>query len=856
MTSSQSFSSEPSNDPSLTDVLDESLVGSYIIQDGIFTYVNNTFAEMFGYDVDEIIDEKSPSALTAPKDRELVEDRIQRRLDGREKSIRYSFSGLRKDGSTFEAEVRGTASSYNEEPAIIGTVRRANRSDRAEEVIEELAWGVANHTGRAFFRLLVVHLASCLKLELAYVGEYHVQNNQAETLAFYRDGQLDDDYHFNSDHPTARQILRSDTVQYRNGKIEFPNDDFFQKFDGEGFYGTTLIDSVGNVVGIIWVMSRSPFDDSELIRDVLQIFADRAGAEIERSRTASARDRSEAKYRNVFDSVQDGILILDPSTGDVLEANHQCRNVFDVDPDRLVGSNLSSWVAEESSFSSESFLKWAEESRDNDKKQFEWKFRDGQEESFWGEVTVNLIELGHEPCLVTVVRDVNLRVRTEDAFTNPPPLDPVTDTASRSYFYQELDTSLAQRGSDRRTAVLFLDIDDYKQVNNTFGRDIGDRVLENITQQMQSRLGDKGIISRWGGDEFAVLLPEVLDVPNAESIARELLDVFEERISIAGEQFHLDASLGIAVHPDHAEEPGTLVSNAELAMFTAKDTTGNTYKVFSNESSQTIQNQFLLETDLRRALEHQEFEVHYQPQFDLMSGRISGVEALIRWRHPEQGFLQPKEFIPLAESRGLIEEIDEMVMREAVQVVRFLNEDYEKNIRLSVNLSSSHFSDPDLVDLIRPIIVGSGLDPEQMVLEITETVAMKDVGFTSQLLTELKELGIRIGLDDFGTGYASFSKLSRLPIDLLKVDRSLVSLMGTREEEFEVIKIIEPLARELDLKLIAEGIETENQLELLRNWGCGEGQGFLFSKALPNLNLQQMVEAGITLDQTLNRTFT
>jgi len=522
----------------------------------------------------------------------------------------------------------------------------------------------------------------------------------------------------------------------------------------------------------------------------------------------------------------------------------------------LIGDNLSSLVAERSSFSSDNFLHRAEESRNNDQRQFEWKFRDGQGGSFWGEVTVNIIEPGHRPHLVTVVRDVNLRVRTEDAFTNPPPLDPFTDTASRAYFHQELDASLENRPSDRRTAVLVLDIDDYKQVNNTFGREIGDRVLDNLTERMQSRLGDKGIISRWGGDEFAILLPKVLDVPNSESIARELLDVFENRITIAGEAFHLDASLGIAVHPVHAEEAGELVSNAELAMFSAKDTIGNTYRVFSTDTSRTIQNQFRLETDLRRALERNEFEVHYQPQFDLTDGRISGVEALIRWRHPEQGFLYPKEFIPLAESRGLIEDIDEMVIREAVEVVRSLNEDYDRRLRLSVNLSSSHFSDPDLKNIIEPIVEESGLDSDRVVLEITETVAMKDVGFTSQLLNELKDIGIRIGLDDFGTGYASFSKLSRLPIDLLKVDRSLVSLMGTREEQFEVIKIIEPLARELDLNLIAEGIETEKQLDLLRKWGCGEGQGFLFSKPLPNLNLQQVMESGVSLEDTLDRSFT
>lgn len=847
--------SQLESNPVLADVLDQSIVGTYVIQDDRFVYVNGTFADWFGYAPDEIIDDKSPLDLTAPKDRDRVREKIESRMDGREVSLRYTFTALRKDGSTFEADVHGTISTYGDRPAIIGTLRRADRSNRAEKVIEELAWGVANHTGKAFYRLLVVHLASCLNLEFAFIGEYEPDAGGVETLSFYNDGTLDDDYEYPVDHPACQEILRSDSTRYENGKLDFPNDDFFQAFDGEAFFGTTLINSVGEVVGLIWVMSRSPFDDPELIRDVLHIFADRAGAEIERARTDTERRVTEEKYRLVFNSVKDGIVVLDSLDGTVLDANDPCCEMFGMDREELTGSNVKSLLVNPSEISVRSLLENARESGNGSQKKYELQFESSSGESFWGEVSLNRVDFGPDRRVLAVVRDVNLRVKTDEAFTNPAPLDPMTDAPSRSYFYHELESSLEKPTENRSTAVLFLDIDNYKKVNNTFGREIGDRVLNDITRRMQSRLGDKGIISRWGGDEYVVLLPEVLDVPNTESVARELLDIFESPVDVAGEQFHLTASLGLGMYPDHAEDTGELVSNAELAMFKAKEKTGNTYRVFTEEASRTVRNQFRLESELREALEKNQFEVHYQPQFDLAGGTVTGAEALIRWRHPEKGFLEPQEFIPLAESRGFIERIDEMVLGEASDAMESLNRDYDRSMRLSVNVSPNHFTEPHLHEIVRTSLSASGLAPEQLVLEITETVAMKDVEFTSKLLNELKQLGIRIALDDFGTGYASFSSLSRLPIDVLKIDRSLVSLIGSREEEFEVIKIIRPLAEELGLKVIAEGIETENQLQLLRDWHCSEGQGFLFCRPLPNLAFQQFIESEVTLGESLDRSF-
>lgn len=834
--------------PDLKSLLDQSIVGTYIIQRGEFVYVNETLADWFGYSPDEIIDGKGPLDLTAGEDRQKVQQKIRERQEGETQTVRYSFTALRKDGSTFEADVQGTLTKYNGEQAIIGTLRRKRSTNQAEEVIEDLAWGVANHTGKAFYRLLVVHLASCLNLDYAYIGEYVTRPERMKTLAFFNNGELDDSFTYDIDHPSCQEILKSDSCRYQSAKLDLPNDNLFAKFDAEGFYGKTLINAEGKVLGIIWVMSQKPIKNFELTQDVLQIFADRAGAEIDRSRTHTEKERSEEKYQLVFNAVNDAIVLFNPETGNILNVNNKSCEMFKHHKDELIDSNIELLTTEGSQYNRDRFLQNVNSSLHGDHQQFEWKWRSGDDSEFWGEVTLNHVDFGSEQHVLAVIRDVNLRIQTENILNNPNPLDPVTDSTSRSYFYQELEKAMSS-ASDHNTAVLFLDIDSFKQVNNMFGREIGDRVLRDLAEEMQSRLGDKGILSRWGGDEFIILLPDVLDLPQTTSIAREILDIFETPLSIAGEKVHLTASLGMAMHPTHGEESGELVSSADLAMDKAKEEKGNTYQVLEEDDSRTVQRQFELERDLHNAIENNEFEVHYQPQFDLQTEEISGLEALIRWQHPERGFLKPKEFIPVAETTGLILDIDRHVITEAANALRTWNEESEIERQLNVNISPYQFEQGELDGIVTRALEESNLEPSKLTLEITETVALKDVEYTGQILNDLQETGVKIALDDFGTGYASFSNLSRLPLDIIKVDRSLVSLIGAKEEEFEVIKIINPLAEELGLEVIAEGVETEKQLELLKKWGCDQVQGYLLSKPLPNLNVQDLLVNNITLPE-------
>ncbi|MFB6344785.1 MAG: diguanylate cyclase domain-containing protein, partial [bacterium] len=686
--------------PDLTSVLDQSIVGTYIIQDGNFVYVNEKLADWFGFDRDEIINNKGPLDLTAPEDRQMVQQKIRERQEGRKESVKYSFTAQRKDGSTFQAKVHGTLSKFEEGEAIIGTLRKKQNTTQAEEVIEDLAWGVANHTGKAFYRLLVVHLASCLNVNYAYIGEFLPEDERMKTLAFYRNGELDDSFTYDIDHPSCQEILKSDTFRLKSAKLDYPNDDLFEPHDAEGFYGKTLINSEGDILGIIWVMNEEPMQNFELTQDVVQIFADRAGAEIDRSRTHTQKQLSEEKYQLVFNSVNDAIVLFNQETGKILNVNDKSSEMFECSKNELIDVDLDVLTPNDSQYNRQRFMAKVNSSLDGDSQQFEWKWRTRNDQEFWGEVTLNQVDFNSQTHVLAVIRDVNLRIQTEDLLNNPNPLDPVTDSTSRSYFYQELQESI-DSDSDHKTAVLFLDIDSFKQVNNMFGREIGDRVLRDLAEEMQSRLGDKGIVSRWGGDEFVILLPDVMDLPQTTSIAREILDIFETPMSIAGENVHLTASIGMAIHPTHGDESGDLVSAADLAMFKAKEIKGNAYKVLEEEDSQTVRRQFELERDLHTAIANDQFEIHFQPQFDLATERITGLEALIRWRHPERGFLKPKEFIPLAETTGLILDIDRFVMTEAAGHVHAWNQEFDTDLNLSVNISPYQFEEGQLGDMVK-----------------------------------------------------------------------------------------------------------------------------------------------------------
>jgi diguanylate cyclase (GGDEF)-like protein len=448
---------------------------------------------------------------------------------------------------------------------------------------------------------------------------------------------------------------------------------------------------------------------------------------------------------------------------------------------------------------------------------------------------------------LAIVRDITERKRTEERVFRLAYHDILTGLLNRNSFKEHLTQALAQaQRHGRYVATLFLDLDRFKRINDTFGYKVGDLLLQSVAERIREgvRKGDKPArnvdsVSRLGGDEFTILLPEISHVQDSAKVAKRILETVSSPIIIAGHEIFITGSIGITVYPMDGEDPDTLLKNADAAMYSAKEQGRNNYQFYSEAMNASSFKRLSLENALRKALDRQEFVLYYQPQVHIDSGKIVGMEALLRWKHPEIGTVPPGDFIPLAEETGLIVPIGEWVLDTACIYNKALQKMGLPPRRMAVNISSVQFRPGKLVATITHALKVSGLDARWLEIELTESAIMKNMEESSGILRELKLMGLRVAIDDFGTGYSSLAHLKRFPLDILKIDRSFIrDIPGDRDNEAIAAAII-AMAQSLNLEVIAEGVETEDQFSFLRDHGCGALQGFMFSPALPG---EEMIE--------------
>jgi diguanylate cyclase (GGDEF)-like protein/PAS domain S-box-containing protein len=431
--------------------------------------------------------------------------------------------------------------------------------------------------------------------------------------------------------------------------------------------------------------------------------------------------------------------------------------------------------------------------------------------------------------------EVTERKRVEDRLLHHALHDPLTGLPNRHLFMERLGRALMrfQRREGGLFAVLFLDLDRFKVVNDSLGHHVGDELLQVIAERLRASVRLNDTVARFGGDEFAVLLEELVDADEATQIAGRLGQTLSAPVNLGGYEVFTSASIGIALCSSGLDRPEYLLRNADVAMYRAKGSGASRYEVFDRAMHAQAMTRLQLETDLRRALVREEFRLRYQPIVSLKTGRITGVEALVRWQHPDRGLTSPGEFIPVAEETGLIIPLGAWVLGEACrQLAVWRREFRHARIALSVNLSAKQFGQADLVERIRDVLRESALDPRHLKLEITESAIIDNPGSAGAMLAQLKELGIQVQMDDFGTGYSSLSSLHSLPLDGLKIDRSFVSRMPENSATRQMVRTIALLARGLDLAVVAEGVETAEQLDDVRAMGCDYAQGYLIAPPL------------------------
>ncbi|MCL4499161.1 MAG: EAL domain-containing protein [Chloroflexi bacterium] len=460
------------------------------------------------------------------------------------------------------------------------------------------------------------------------------------------------------------------------------------------------------------------------------------------------------------------------------------------------------------------------------------------------EIHARIVDFDGRKVVAGIARDISERKQAEEMIKRMAYYDPLTGLPNRALFIDRLKVALAHAKRNReRLAIMFLDLDDFKSINDTLGHVLGDELMREVAERLRSLMRESDTVARLGGDEFTLLLSPVNHEDDAETVAERILDALAPSFKLHDHEFHVTASVGIALFPGDGRTVESLLKNADSAMYRAKEQGRNNYQVYTPAMNAGAKTRLALETSLRHALERDEFVLHYQPQVNIETGRVVGIEALIRWNHPERGLIQPLDFIPLAEETGLIVPIGVWVLRTTCEQNKAWQTAGLQPVRVSVNLSARQFQQQNLVETVTRILDETGLDPGYLELEITESIAMRNAKRTIKTLASLKEKGVLIAIDDFGTGYSSLSYLKRFPIHTLKIAEAFVHDVGGNPDSAAIASTIIALAKNLKLNTVAEGVETEEQLAFLRERRCHEMQGFLFSHPVPGKDIPMLLDA-------------
>lgn len=553
---------------------------------------------------------------------------------------------------------------------------------------------------------------------------------------------------------------------------------------------------------------------------------------------------SEERFRALVQNASDLIGILEQS-GFVRYESPSHRRVLGHAADELVGKSFLELVhPEDRALVSAALRALIDQPGEIVTLEYRRRHRDGG----WTFVESTASNLLAHPAVAGIVlnsHDITDRKKSEERLLHDALHDELTGLPNRALFMDRLKGSMerSRREPARLTIVLFLDIDRFKIVNDSLGHLVGDELLKQLAESLTAALRPTDTIARIGGDEFAILLDGARDAADAEQIAARIHDLLTAPITLRGHEIFLTASLGIAVHSADYERPEDLLRDADTAMYRAKSMGPACHVLFNRGMHQLVMARLQLETDLRRALERGQLQVHYQPFIDLRTGEVSGFEALIRWKHPRHGMILPDEFLSVAEETGLIVPIGRFVLEESCRCIRELQIRHpeHRRLRLSVNLSNKQFFQADLFDQVRRALLSSGLEADCFGLEITEGVIIQHAESANTRFSRLKSLGIQLYLDDFGKGYSSLNYLHRFPMDILKIDRSFVSRFEEAEGNRAILETIVKLAHQLGMEVVAEGIQTAAQVKKLRSLGCEYGQGYLFSKPVPESEMEDLL---------------
>lgn len=634
-----------------------------------------------------------------------------------------------------------------------------------------------------------------------------VTNTQAETLEWYS-RQVDPDF-------VALLDAAADASAFYVGEASSAN-----VTAGAGAFGTTVLAGVLIAV-LIWFFER----------------ARRLAYRRLTEQREHALLQSEQKFRSLVQNTADIITVIN-ADGTIRYVSPQVQRALGYDPEALIGKNLSELIHPDELDRAARLLTNAVRKRDAT---VSGDFRIQHARGYWLYLETlgnNLTDTPGVNGIILTSRDISERWMLEEQLAHQAFHDSLTGLPNRALFMDRLAhalTRVGRRDEPSTVAVLFLDLDNFKVVNDTLGHKAGDQLLSAVAERIQYCTRDGDTVARLGGDEFTVLLEDIVDAQDAVRMAERLAERLQEPFTINDEKVFCSASMGIAIGSSSRDHPEDLLRNADIAMYDVKNHQKAHYAIFDTDMNLLAWKRLRVESELRTAIEQGQFRVYYQPIVHLATRKIMGVEALVRWQHPEHGLILPGEFVPVAEETGLIVPVGRWVLAQACKDVQAWLEAGQcpADLILSVNFSPRQFRHPQMVPDTITALRESRLDPRSLKLEITESIALDHSEATLAKFDMLKRLGISLAIDDFGTGYSALGYLKRYPVDTLKVDRSFVRGLGTNPEDSAIVRAVLAFARTLKLHVTAEGVETPGQLAQLQALGCDSAQGYLFSRPLP-----------------------
>ncbi len=774
--------------------------GIFFIEDGRIVEANHRGGEILGLALLDMIG-RNVREFSDPDSWPLIEEHMK---SGYDKS--YNAFGLRADGTRFPVELRGQESTYQGRTLRVTVMRDLTQQFEAQEALRlsEERFSKVYHSSAAIISISRLKDGMFLDVNDAFLRA--TGWTRAEVI-----GRSATDIRLWPEEGARTSLLERLARDHavRDVDLEFHNK------NGDLHYAIGSIEPIA-------------INGEECLLTIAQNVTDRKFAEMEMQKLSRALEQT-----------ADSVMISDRN-GVIEYVNLSFEAVTGYSRSEAVGKTPS---IVKSGKQRESFYQklWTTILAGGVFSEvFVNKKKDGS--LYYEEKTITPLKdaEGTITHFVATGKDITERMQTQERLHFLAHHDALTELPNRIFFLDRLRQSLARaRWHNRRIAVLFLDLDRFKNINDTLGHAVGDRLLQLIARRFADSIREGDVVARLGGDEFAILLDDISSEKDIPTIANKILDTLAPAFHIDERELFVSASIGISLYPADGEDSDTLLKHADVAMYRAKDAGKNNYQFYSADMSARAFERLTLESSLRHALERHEFTLYYQPQIDTDSGRIVGVEALLRWQHPDLGLIAPTEFVPLLEETGIIVPVGQWVLRAACEQISQWRRSGRGHLRVAINLSARQFNEPDFVSFIDRTVRATGCDPAQVELEITESVIMRHTQSAINALEALNRMGTRLAVDDFGTGYSSLSYLRRFPIDTIKIDRSFISDIQSDADDAAITSAIIGMAQRLKIDVVAEGVETLEQLTFLRSNGCRVVQGYLFSKPLPANELEK-----------------